>query len=295
MSEENKEVVVDETTEQPTQERENPLQDLLTSIHERETLDPAAEKEEEAVEEPAQEKPVIAEPKVSVAMKAFAKQQGLPDALIATATSDEQLQTFVEFAAEKAKPAEKQEQPPEEESFQLDLPEDEFPVDDSVRKNLEAMNKFYAEKHEKYLGYFGEMAEALVNIHQQQQSMTQQESAKVQQTFDSRLDGYNDPVLGQAATLDGVGLKMRNAVYSHYLDLREANPSLPEDDVLEKALRDFRIITNRDRETDALKADNAKRLGGKPSPLKGEPELHGVAKFKSVVAAINARPHNKEN
>ena len=294
MAKEIEEEIVEEEVQEPSA-MDGLLGKLQKESAEAEPEFQSEEEVEEVLEEPESPKEPEKPAGPSLAMKAFAKREGLPEEVIAIAASDEHLNALVEFAAAKKEQEKEPKQEPTEEevAFQLDLPEDEFPADDSIRKALDGMNKHYVEQNQKVMDYISQMADWMVKQDQQQKAGIENQYAQVQHTFDSHLDSLGIDALGQQQSLNSVGMKARNMVYDYYLELREASPEASHTELIDRAVSEFGFSNKQAKHDAAIKDANSRRLGGRPSPLKGETVLTGGAKMEALLEGIKSRTENK--
>lgn len=223
----------------------------------------------------------------SIAVKAWAKQAGLDPDLIAIATSDDQLGLMVEKLVASRETEQKPEPTPEPE-FKLELPEDEFPAGDPVRKTLESMNDFYAKQIEKSKQDTSLLATYVKGLLEETETSKQQQLVNEQGTFDAYLDSLENEVLGNYQ--DGThNHDVREAIYGKFWRLKQENPKSKDADLINEAAKAFGIKSQQTKRKEALASDNKKRLGGGPTKSVPEPQLSGREKALADIDAILAR------
>ncbi len=248
--------------------------------------DEVAEVEAEA---PAEVAPVKVEGP-SVAMKAFAKQQGLTDKVIALAQSDEQLHELLEDAAAKYREAEPVKEPEKAPELEILLPEDEFPADDPMRKQVVAMKEFYDGKLNEIYDYLGLMAKTVVDFEKAREDTEISQLSNEQGAFDKHFDSYEHPVLGSRATgLDEDQQEVRQAVYEKYHRLKKDNPKASDEALYERAASTWGYKPTSQKRVDAIKEASNGRLGGGQSRALPEPTLSGRALAESKMQEILSR------
>jgi len=255
---------------------------------------------EEKGEAPAEETKAEAEPKPrkvegpSIAMKAMAKREGVPDDIIAIADSDEHLDTFIKHytqlrAEEQAKQAEAEKEKP----FTLSLPEDDFDNDDPVRKQFSEVVNHFEGKLASVYNYLGQLADIAIKTEEAVKSATEEKVFDEQGAFDDFIDELESPVLGnrRGDAIPSAGQKMRQAIYWQYKELEAEHPRTSKAKLMAQAAEEFGFTSKQAQRQNAIVESNSRRLGGGSSKPLPEAKLEGkelaLAKIKEALS------HNK--
>jgi hypothetical protein len=246
------------------------------------------EGEDDESEEPAEEESSAEGP--SDAMLAVARLQGVPEALLSIARSDDDVSKLLEFAKQPAAKEEEQpqqEQPPEEGDLDVsdffgeeDL-DDTDPAHKALKKVVEVLNE--ERKTSRLL---------LQHASHQMQMQQQQESRQFQQPFDDALDSMESPVFGSTAKgLSDSQIKARKQAFSGYLSLAEGEPAERRKELAEAAVRaKFANVFQGKPDVSKKKAlakQSRKRLGG--SKAKSKPsELSPQEEFEKRLLALGS-------
>ena len=202
----------------------------------------------------------------SFLMKQEAERAGVDPALAAIATSDAQLQRMIEV--EKSRVVHDS-AAVEDDVLKFELPEDEYPADDPLRKAL-------APLFDQLNGKLKELRQTQGHLARFANERLEREEQQAYQTlyspFDEALDSFESPVLGKTGKLTETQRAERAAVAQKYLGLG-ATVEMPAADktrLAELALTAHRkdLVDQRNTKTQA-KASQAKQVlggGGKRSP-----------------------------
>jgi len=273
MSNEQDTEVLEQETVESTETTETKLEDFFSKLDSKPTAE-AVDAEPETEGEPADEaeQPESDAVKVegpSVAMKMFAKQQGLPAKAIELAKSDEDLSELVEvFVAKQAQPEPTPEPEPE---FKLELSEEDFPADDPIRKAVESLNSHYEAKVKKLEGYIGQLADMAFKAEETLKASEVSQLSNDEKVFDDFIDALGVKPLGNRAKgeISSIGQKLRNSLYWEVKDLEAENPSLTREAIIRKVAEEAGYLSPQQKREQAIKSDSARRLGGggsKPVP-----------------------------
>ncbi len=251
------------------EEREEKFDELLeggeaTPAPESDEPEPEPQ-ETESVPEPA----VVEGP--SYAMKTVARQAGIPDALVDIAHDDAQLHKMVDLASKKEERA--SEPVPE---FDIELPEDEYSQDDSVRKQFNSMKEFYTGQLDTLKQDMASVVGLVKGIESDQRDQTQQQAATQQADFDAVMDKLDSPVFGKYGELDESHGILRSAVYAKIDETHRSNPSMSYEEVVQSAAGAVvpGFTDNRTAKTQrkSLQEQSRSRLGSGNSRPAPEPE-----------------------
>jgi hypothetical protein len=236
--------------------------------------------EPEVVEQPTVE-PVVEGP--SFLMKQEAERAGVDPKFIAVAESDKQLERMILATKETEKPADA---PVIDDSpLSFELPEDEYPADDPVRKALGAVVEGFNKRLQQRDGVIAQLAQIENERFEREQAQTheakQREYQALVSPFDEYLDSFDSPELGKAANLSAKQKEARTAVWERYYGLG-ADPKLDKETLSRKAqlaLSDYRpeLVEQRTKKTQAVQRQQRSVLGGGHSrpvnPAKTEADL----------------------
>jgi hypothetical protein len=227
------------------------------------------EPEADEVETPeAKPEPVKVEG-TTAAMRLLAKQNGVDDRVIKLTTNDDQLTELIEHAIQSREEANKAEIEPATELANI-LPEDEFGADDPVRKQVDAIIGEVKTLRDDVVSIVNW---ALGQVKVQEQSREAQIASQLG-SFDSHLDTFDNPVLGnkQSGTHNN---DVRAAVWNKFWNLKEEKPQATDAELINEAAAAFGYKTKKQTRTEAIKDDNANRLGGSGTKPLPEPQLEG--------------------
>lgn len=245
--------------------------------------EPAEESDQE--QEPEKEPEQVKVEGPSVAAKLWAKQSGLDPELISLAPNDEALEKLVEKFA-TSREVEPKPEPQAPETFKLDLPEDEFPADDPVRKQLTALNDFYAKRLEQAQSDAQLIAQHVIDLEKFVEQFQGERTNNVIRTFDDKLDSLNSDVLGSG---DKRNSRVRAAVWDTLQDLKEERKGVSEEELLREALETFGIKSQDQKRIDAIRQSNKTRLGGGPSKAIPPREPTREDKFNQLMDRLEAK------
>ena len=239
----------------------------------------AGEQEEEIVPTPAIEGP-------TAAMKAVAKQQGVPAELIETARDDEQLEAWMGIVANRqAEPT-----PAPEAEYGTSLPEDEFTEDDPVRREFIAQRQHQEEKYDSLRGNVEKILTYVLDQGDQLSQMTTQSVEAEQKGFHSHFDGFSNPVLGKSGSLSREADQMRGLIHQTFMDLKQEFPGTSDTALMDKSASKYGIQSKSTLRNDAVRKQAQQRLGG-PESAKGapEPKMTRQESFDQKMEQIHAR------
>ena len=285
----------EEVTEEQASAQER-FAELLADKTEDKTLptEQSVDADEEVSEEPETEETQQEEPKETAkvegpsrAMRWQAKQAGVSDRLIALADTDEDLEVLIEESQQSREP-EKKAEAQEFPSFEIELPEDEFPADDPVRKQLVSMKGFYDKQLQQAREDIGLLASVLTEQKSFIEQSQQEQLVNTQGAFDAHLDQFENPQLGSRAA-GNHNHKLRQAIYNEYWELKQDKPNAKDADLINEAVAAFGIKSQQTKRKEALEHDNKRRLGGGPTKAVSEPQLTGRALAESRIQEILAR------
>lgn len=187
------------------------------------------EAEDEAGEDEAEQESVEESPKAgpSTEMLAVARLAGVPQSFLDVASSNEQLQTYIEHFSALSR--DRKEEPQEEEvqeesalSVSDFIPEDAYDSDDpahqAVSKLVDVLEKERAET-KKTIGLLLQHANAQI------QAQQQSEVAQFQKPFDAALDEIGGDALGDSGKgLTSSQIEVRKRAFDTYKSLAENAP-----------------------------------------------------------------------
>lgn len=261
-----------EATAVDTGDKEHRVNDFFDNLQNKpaETETVEADADAEQATEAQEETPVAQEPaKVegpTAAMRLVAKQHGLSEKLISTFTSDDQLSVFLEelgAATQEKKPEPEQIAVPE---FKVEFPEDEFPADDPVRKNIEGLASEFKSQVDKIYGYMNQMADLVIKSDETRASIEYERLALEQGAFDKHFDSFEHGVLGnRAAGLTSDQQEVREAIYAKYHKLKTENPDGNDTELYNRAAAPWGLKPKTQTRMEAIREQSDSRLGGKPS------------------------------
>lgn len=240
-----------------------------------------AEPETEEVEEEAEpETPVVEGP--TIAAKMAAEAAGIPPALVNLATSDEQLEKFIALTREVAEPEEAEEVATPE--LKLDLPDDEYPEDDPVRRELTKIQSHFAEQLATVKGQLKEATSKTAQFEQQQKAQSDQQARQMQEEFDRELDSFKAKVFGSTKDLSQPNLHARSAAFGLVQDLKANNPGKSMSELVKMVAAEWDVKTDTKTADDkeAIRKQSKKRLGSGPS----QPAEPGVRSDDEIMAAF---------
>jgi hypothetical protein len=222
----------------------------------------------------------------SLAMKNVAKQQGVPLELIATARDDEQLEQWMGMVAQR-----QDEEPAEAKAdYAPELPEDEFPEDDPVRREFLASEKRHSEVEAKHQGDLEKVLTYALDLGDQLKAITTTAVEVEQKSFHDHLDDFQSDVLGKGGSLSSASDQMRGLIFQTFMDLKQELPGSTDTALIDKAALTFGQSSKSKLRNNAVRKQAKQRLGG-PESAKGspEPQLSHREGFDQKMAEINAR------
>jgi hypothetical protein len=218
----------------------------------------------------------------SFLMKQEAARAGVDPKFIAVAKDDAQLEQMIVAVSRDADV--KEELLPEF-SLTIDLPEDEYPADDPIRKQLEKITAAVVERvklNERYIGSLAQIeTERMEREERSNLEAKQREYTTVATPFDQLLDSFNDPLLGKTGTNDPKQREKRVEIWSLYQGIG-ADAKQPPEVLSRKALKALEEVRPdlAERYTQNKKAAEAQArrvTGGKAStPVKGKSTVDQV-------------------
>ena len=210
--------------------------------------------EEVVVKEP---EPVVEGP--TIAMKMVAEQAGIPLPLIELATSDSQLEKFVELARQAGTPSEP--------DFKLELPEEEYPEDDPVRKEFTRLQSHFATQLESMKVQLGETSRTTREFTKQQVESAEQQARKVQSEFDKTLDELEIGAFGNTKNMSSANFHVRSAAFNLLQELKQKSPDSSVAELAKQVAEQLSFTTNNrsPKEIAAIRKQASRRLGGGPS------------------------------
>jgi hypothetical protein len=224
----------------------------------------AGEEAEEAVEQTATE--TLADGPTFL-MKQEAARAGLDQKFIALAKDDAQLEQMILAATESRDATDQTEDPLPEFSLAVELPEDEYPADDPVRKQLDKMAAAITERQKLVERVLGGLAQEATQRMDREQS---EKNEQVFSVFDEYLDSFNSPELGKGRN------EARKAIAETYLALG-VTPETPAEEkrlLAELALMRHKrpLVEQRTKHKQAAQTQSKRVTGGKSTaPIKGKP------------------------
>ena len=261
------------TVEAPVETREESKDEQFDRLLDEKLGDENVSTEEVPVGDPPVEEEIV-EPETaegpSTVMATVARQSGVPPQLVALARDDKQLQEMIELVDNREAPG----GPAAEEEFAIDLPEDEYGQDDSVRKQFDRLNQHYSGIVSKLREELASVAHAVSSVDTQQKDLTQQQAEERQKQFDTVVDGYE--TFGKFGELSQAQGKVRGAIYDEYLELRRANPHHDPASLVEHALKKVipGAVSNKTakQQRESVQAQSRRKLGtGNASPPAVDP------------------------
>lgn len=242
---------------------------------ESEPTDEEVEDDEEVSTETDEQEPKEVEGPTA-AMKTLAIQMGLPPSLIAMMRDDGQINELIELASQQAEPQEEEEA--ELPDFEVSLPEEEFPEDDPVRKELSRLQSHFKKQISDLQGRLQKTAKSSREVERQQQELQLQQSRQFQAEFDNALDKLGEKAFGKSGSLSNRNIQARTAVFEAVRELYAADPNAPMSELAKRAAEEigFSLTNKSPDEKAAIRKQSSKRLGSgssrPPEPAKQSPE-----------------------
>jgi hypothetical protein len=211
----------------------------------------------------------------SFLMKQEAARAGVDPKFIAVAKDDAQLEQMIVAVS---RDADAKEEPLPEFNLAVELPEDEYPADDPVRKQLEKMASAITERQKLVERVLGGIAQVENERFDREQQQVHQQ---VFGAFDEYLDSYEVKELGKAGKLTPAQREERSTIANYYTALG-ATPDMPADEkklLAELALTRHRrdLVEQRTKNKQAAQAQAKRVTGGKATtPIKGKSTLDQV-------------------
>jgi hypothetical protein len=239
----------------------------------------------------------------SFLMKHAAEQSGVDPKLIAIATSDAQLEQMIEVTTKgrEAKQAEQQAEAPKFE-LPIELPEDEFPADDPVRKHLEKWQAVITKQFEetaKAQSIFAAFANEQLDMRDRQvDEVRQREYAELAEPFDGFLDSLASEELGTTATLNDKQREARAALFTGYQALG-AKAGLDKESLqrkAEKVLGEYhpKLIEKHQQKQQAAVKQPKKVLGGSGGTGRPNPKLTEAQAIQKLQDKIDGKLRSAE-
>ena len=194
----------------------------------------------------------------SLAMKAEAERRGLPPQLVALASSDAQLEQFVHLA-ESNMPRE------QAEAYELSLPDDEYPEDDPVRKELTRLQSHFSEQLNSVKQELGHASGRVREFENQRSSAGEQVARSQQLEFDRSLDEMGTDGFGKSNKMSSSNIHLRTAAYSRVQELVTDRPEASVSELADEVAKEFGFKTRSPQEKAAIRTQSNKRLGGGPA------------------------------
>ena len=178
--------------------------------------------EEEVVEPDKHEGP-------TAVMATVARQAGVPPQLVAQARDDKQLMDYIDLVSNEPTA------PAAVEEFEIDLPEEEYSADDSVRKQFDRLNQHYSGQISKLREELASVAHAVTSVDSQQKDLTQGQATSEQMVFDGAVDEYG--AFGKFGELNQILATTRGALYDEYRELKAKNPTVEPSKLVEHVVK----------------------------------------------------------
>jgi hypothetical protein len=223
-----------------------------------------------------------------LAMKNLAKQQGVPQELIDTARDDEQLEQWMGMVAKR------QDREPAEEvvEYSPELPEDEYPEDDPLRRSLVTERKYVESVKEEIYGHLQTILGYTLDHGDKLEGITKETIRGEQKGFQDQLDEFDNEFLGKYSELatNKDADALRGLIHQKYMDLKQELPDASDKSLIAKAAATFGQQSKSKSRNDVVRRQASQRLGG-PESAKGapEPKLSREQGFYQQMKEIKAR------
>lgn len=284
-------------TEPPAPERERDRQGrFVAAMQEREeqaeATEPEAPTEPESQPETADEPSAPEQPEAaegpSANMVAVARAVGIPDDVIAQASSDAELRIALSFAQKFQAPRDEQ-QPPQEQippelEFAFEWPDEDVPANDPIRKQLERLHEHYKNRDAKRDEDFTALVKHVVQTGRVSQ---EREEIQRQEQFDKLLDAAKIPAFGESAKLKrnaSPEWHLRNENYGVFRQLTEQLGFTP-DQAIQAIANKVGHKPSPPSVSDVVRQQAKQRLGGggaRPAPA---PAQSREQRWEQIVAA----------
>jgi hypothetical protein len=232
----------------------------------------------------------------SFLMKRVAEQSGVDPKLIALAVNDAQLEQMIEVTTKREADTTETDAPAPTFELKVELPEDEFPADDPVRKHLETWKEQLTKQFEEHAKGLQAMAafanEELDRRDREAQEAQFSEYSKLASPFDEYLDSFASDVLGTAESCktNEKQRAARVAVWERYNGLG-AKPTLDKETLTRKAalaMQDFNpdLVEQRNQKQQTAAKQSKTVLGGsasKRSPSPKPSEAQALREWQDMI------------
>lgn len=256
--------------EEATDELAETSEETSTEVDEEESTET-----DDSSQDEAEEKATVTEGPTA-AMKTLARQNKIPDVLIEWAVNDDQLAGLIELASQSAEPD--MSESPDIPTFEIDLPEDEYPANDPVRGVLSRMQSHFTEQLTAAQRKIGELEKLSKTTEQQQRQAVEQQARSFQAEFDRTLDRLNEAAFGQSSKLSSPAIRARTVMFDTVREILAEDSGVPLPDAVRKAaeMLNFNLTNKAPDEKAAIRKQAQKKLGSgsaKPAePLAKSPE-----------------------
>ena len=200
-----------------------PADDTMPETEETTTEElPATEVVDEA--EKVAEAPVG----VSPSMRLIAREAGVKESVIKNVASDEALEEIVVETVEENRQKEAEQTPEPEPPFKLELPEEDFPADDPVRKQFQRMHEHYEKRDKLFESAALTLIKEVRELREESQQQRQTAEQMWLQEFHTGLDELESKSLGKASESNDDVNDLRESVFKSVQRLAK------QDDVFRK-------------------------------------------------------------
>jgi len=242
--------------------------------------------------EPSTDEETVEEPQTvegpSYAMKTVARQAGIPERLVESALTDAQLHQWVTMAGERAEPG-----PEPTPEFKVELPEDEYDENDSVRKQFNSMQSHYTEQIESLKENMAAVVGLVKGFETEQRNQVEQQQSSTQARFDAVLDKRELPILGKFGELSRANTKIRGAIYDELAEVTNTNPTATYEEqvdiALSKAIPGFTDTNKASRQRQSIQQQSRSRLGSGNSRPAPEANETVDKKFDDFIKALDVK------
>jgi hypothetical protein len=203
-------------------------------------------------------------------MKQEAERAGLDPKLIAVASNDAQLEQMIVVHKDREQPKDATDVDFDDTPLAFDLPEDEYPADDPVRKALGSVVEGFNKRLQQRDSVIAQLAnwtnKQIDRADREAQESQLKEHAVLVAPFDEVLDSFNSDVFGKTGTKDPKQVQSRVAAWEKYFKLG-ADAKLDKDILARKALlaaEDYRpgFIEQRTKTQQAVARQKRNVIGG---------------------------------
>lgn len=207
----------------------------------------------------------------------------LPQQLVSLARDDKQLQEMVELARNQQPVAE------QEEDFELTLPDDEYEVDNAVRKQFKSMADHYKKANSGLKSDIADLVGVVSSLQGEQKEIVKFRQLQEQKSFDRALDSTESDQFGKFGKMSKVQTAMRSTAY----DLAKEIQAEKGGDLEEIALQIANEMSPglKDKKTQqanarAIREQSNGRLGHGGSKRLPEPEATKDQRFDSFLEKL---------